>query len=289
MHAWTIVPWNVAKRTSRVRFWLYLLGPFLVGVAAAPGLPPSTQLPALLLNMLWWSFPANLFLYGVNDAADLDTDAQNTKKDGYESRLSPSDAPALLRTIAGLTLPFLLLWLVWAPLAPTRLWFAAFLFLSVSYSLPPLRLKARPFLDSTSNALYAVPGIIGYLLAGGSVLDTRLLLAAALWCAAMHAFSAIPDIEADRAAHLSTIATTLGRRGTLLFCLALYACAATLAILATGFALFKFLGAGYVLLMLHALRVFDAPMRFFAVYRAFPFINTVAGMLLFAWSLWLTS
>ncbi len=49
-----------------------------------------------------------------------------------------------------------------------------------------------------------------------------LMIAGGLWTAAMHAFSAIPDIEADRQAGLSTIATTLGSVGTHIFCLAAY-------------------------------------------------------------------
>jgi 4-hydroxybenzoate polyprenyltransferase len=39
---------------------------------------------------------------------------------------------------------------------------------------------------------------------------------------AMHAYSAVPDISADREADLQTVATLYGKNGTLLFCIICY-------------------------------------------------------------------
>jgi lycopene elongase/hydratase (dihydrobisanhydrobacterioruberin-forming) len=45
---------------------------------------------------------------------------------------------------------------------------------------------------------------------------------------AMHAFSAVPDIQADGDAHLETIATKLGAIPTIALCFCLYAIAGLL-------------------------------------------------------------
>ena len=70
-------------KTSRPRFWIYLIGPILIAFAAS-GLQFS---PLLILLGLYATLPANLLIYGVNDIFDRDTDALNAKKSGYERRL----------------------------------------------------------------------------------------------------------------------------------------------------------------------------------------------------------
>jgi len=39
---------------------------------------------------------------------------------------------------------------------------------------------------------------------------------------AMHAYSAIPDIQADTEAEIKTVATLYGKTGTLIFCIVCY-------------------------------------------------------------------
>ena len=67
---------------------------------------------------------------------------------------------------------------------------------SLIYSLPPIRAKAVPFFDGITNILYVLPGIMAYLVLH-SDLSRPLVIAAWAWVMAMHAYSAIPDIEAD--------------------------------------------------------------------------------------------
>jgi hypothetical protein len=54
------------------------------------------------------------------------------------------------------------------------------------------------------------------------------LLPALLWCMAMHAHSAAPDITADREAGVATVATLIGRQRTLVLCGLAYGLAAAL-------------------------------------------------------------
>ncbi|MDH2442503.1 prenyltransferase [Amnibacterium sp. CER49] len=267
---------------SRPRFWVYLLGPWAIGIVAASGDPPD---PRLLVLGLWCTLPANLLIYGVNDLYDRPSDRINGKKGSYEALLDPSEDRTLVVAILATNLPFLAL-LPFLPLAAIA-WAAVLLVLGVGYSAPPLRFKARPFLDSASNLLYAVPGLVAFTTATSATPSPALVVAAALWCAAMHAFSAVPDIDADRSAGVPTIATRLGARGTLVVCLVLWLVAAALVVPALPvFALAA--GLAYLLLGVASLRaVGGARPSLFALYRIFPVVNTVVGAGLFFSIFWL--
>jgi lycopene elongase/hydratase (dihydrobisanhydrobacterioruberin-forming) len=155
---------------------------------------------------------------------------------------------------------------------------AAFLFLAVAYSAPPLRFKARPFLDSASNVLYAVPAFLGYVQAANAPVPPVVLAVGFLWTAAMHLFSAVPDIRSDREAGLKTTATTLGRRGALAACLLMWG--ACFAVVAGSGVLWPWSLLSIVYPAIAAL-VLIAPATVNRVYWSFPYINGVAGMILF--------
>lgn len=347
--------WRDSLRVSRPRFWLYLFGPFLLGVAAVLRSElvhlPFAERSQMLLNvgrflaqmaadapvvfwqgfqqdphrtlvtLVWvagilfcllalfsyWLFPANLLIYGVNDLFDLETDRLNPKKDAYELRLSPLKQRHLLREIiwtnvlwftacAFLPIANALLipdpWIGTWRFIPSVLSLIGFLFLGVFYSAPPIRAKARPFLDMAFNILYVMPGLFSYFFFSAIFLyQERFLslsfpwlvfLAASLWCMAMHAYSAVPDIKADLGANLSTVATRLGARRTLWLCLSLYTGSTVFALLAASGQVLRLvyivLGAVYIGLMLASLRRAD---HIFPVYRYFPLVNTLSGMVLF--------
>jgi len=211
----------VLVRVSRPRFWLYLGGTYLVGYTAG-----ASTIAELLDGWFWvwlvfFTVPANLMLYGANDLADSDTDSVNPKKGTQEHRVLPGQAPMLRRGVVGgaalcVGLAFLSLNVL------TAAFVLSFALLAFAYSVPPFRLKARPVLDSASNVLYALPGFAGYLQAGGHFGWTPVAVAGS-WTAAMHLFSAIPDMASDRAARLNTTATVLGESGALRVCAVLWA------------------------------------------------------------------
>ncbi len=68
-------------RLSRPRFWLYLGGPVIVAVAYAADGPADLFSPLAVALFLYFTLPANVFLYGVNDVFDADVDEHNPKKD----------------------------------------------------------------------------------------------------------------------------------------------------------------------------------------------------------------
>lgn len=274
---------------SRPRFWLYTLGPFALGCLAAAPVVSTWNFWLIGLGALYFTFPANLLIYGVNDIFDYQTDKLNQKKQTYEKLVQPKEHRALIQAIILSNLPFLLAACIFVrPLAQGCL--AAFLFFGIFYSAPAIRAKTKPFLDASFNILYACAGFTAYALLGGSNYDPSIIIAALCWCAAMHAFSAVPDISADTKAGLKTIATVLGVRGTLICCLILYAVAAVLSYPALQSEA-TLLGAAYVTLMLTALWItrakahhkhrLSAEQRVFSLYTQFPLLNALAGMSLF--------
>lgn len=264
-------------KVSRPRFWVYLLGPYLVGLVAGAATREDLLNWHFAVFALYFALPANLLVYGVNDICDYETDILNPKKADYEALLTPERRTSVLSAIILLNLPFAA-GMIAVPLAAINV-LVIFLLLSVFYSAKPVRAKAVPFLDSAFNILYVMPGIFAYTFVTGGLPQWQAIVAGGLWTAAMHAFSAIPDIDADREAGLATIATKLGSGGTLLFCLIAYIASAALSV--------RFLGTvgiicGVVYGSIMIITSFSKHREgVFSVYRYFPIVNAVVGFCLF--------
>ncbi|HEX6279355.1 MAG TPA: hypothetical protein VFZ49_05000, partial [Pyrinomonadaceae bacterium] len=104
-------------QVSRPRFWLYAFGPYLVGLAAAIATREDlVRLDAFLFG-LYFLFPANLLIYGINDIFDWETDRLNPKKSEYEMLVGPESHRRLAVWIAFLNLPVVAAALFLAPQA----------------------------------------------------------------------------------------------------------------------------------------------------------------------------
>lgn len=262
-------------RISRPRFWLYELGTYVLGgVAAGVAIPHPHTIALFWVFTAYFLFPANLLIYGVNDVYDYETDRNNPKKQGYEGLLEPQWHPYVLRRIVLWNAPWLLA-LPWLSM-PAVVSLVMFALCATFYSAPPIRAKARPILDSLLSAgHYVATGVFGYLLVSGtSVPDWTVVIAAMAWCVAMHAYSAVPDIQSDQEAGLSTIATLFGPRGTHLLCALLYTLAALLTWHAMGWVAAAG-GAAYVLLMLISYGQDERSLM--RLYQQFPLLNAVVG------------
>jgi len=262
---------------SRPRFWLYLAGPVIVGVAYAAEGPVDLFSPIAIALFGYFLLPANVFLYGVNDLFDADIDTENPKKGDREVRYRGGRLVALFVAVTGL------LGVAFLPLLPAAGGVAmmAFLLLSVEYSAPPFRFKTTPFLDSLSNGLYVLPGAIAYAAVAGRAPPVAAVAGGWLWAMGMHTFSAIPDIEPDRKGGIQTTATWLGKRRTYGYVAACWLAAAV----AFGFVDPR-MG---VLMAVYPVFVGWVAGSTIAVDRAywwFPALNTAVGTLLTLGLLW---
>jgi 4-hydroxybenzoate polyprenyltransferase len=217
--------------SSRPVSWINTAYPF-----AAAYLTTTREIDAtLIVGTVFFLVPYNLAMYGINDVFDYESDLRNPRKGGAHGAVLDRRMHRITLWASGLLcLPFVVyLVVVGSPL--TWLVLALSLFFVVFYSAPPLRLKERPFLDSaTSSIHFFSPAVYGLVLADAAwTLPLVALIAAfALWGVASHAFGAVQDVVADRAAGIASIATARGARWTVRFALICYA-AAGVAMLAT--------------------------------------------------------
>lgn len=264
-------------RLSRPRFWFYLAGPVIVGVVYAADSLFEVFSPIALALFAYFLVPANVFLYGVNDVFDADIDEQNPKKVDKEVRYDGSGlVPGIVALIAVAGLTF---WTVLSEKAFLPM--VVFLLLGTEYSAPPLRFKTTPLLDSVSNGLYVLPGVVAYTAIAGGFPPLAAVLGGWLWTMGMHTFSAVPDIEPDRRAGIRTTAVVLGERRTYAYCALCWLAAAVA---------FWFVHPFFAALLLsYPLLVFAIVRSTVDVERAYwwyPAVNTVVGMVMTLGGLW---
>lgn len=267
---------KIILKISRPRFWLYTAGPFAVGLIAAADSWQSLGKPFLLLELAYFILPANLMLYGVNDLFDSETDRLNHKKQNQEYLLKTDQVFFLAVlvgacTVMGLSLAFL------NPQI-SRKWWLLFLLLSWLYSAAPVRFKARPFLDFLSNILYIAPAGIAYSYLSGHSFSAPVLIAAWLWVGAMHLFSAIPDIKADRQAKIMTTAVLLGRNYSLILCGILWLLFCGVVFYSQWLWPFSAIALVYPIIIIYA---WIKPLKIQKIYWAFPYLNGILGFCLF--------
>jgi 4-hydroxybenzoate polyprenyltransferase len=197
----------------------------------------------------------------------------------------PQEWPKIWRSIILFCVPFLIYGFF---VLDTKSLFAflLFFFFAGFYSATPVRAKARPFLDSIFSAgHYIATALFSYLMVSyllnqnisWSILSIC-TLAGMFWSIAMHAYSAVPDIQADKDAKLETIATKLGRNKTIILCAILYALSGILVFQYIGIVSI-ILGLVYVAFMLKSIKTTDK--QLFKIYTYFPKINSLAGMIIF--------
>ncbi len=268
---------------SRPRFWLYELGTYALGVAAGWSATSPAMLWYVLLFGFFFLFPANLFIYGINDIYDYETDILNPKKQSYEDTLPKDIHRSVYYTALLSVFPFVVLSFFVHIYATIALFL--FLFFAYFYSAPPIRAKSRPGWDSFfSGAHYTVTGAFGYYLVSSAPAHGLVflgLLAGLLYTLAMHAYSAIPDITADTQAGIRTVATFFGSKKTIALAYLCYGISG----LIFGY-LVSWIGIvlvlPYYVLLYASLGKQDESLL--PIYTYFPYVNAVTGMIVF-WSI----
>lgn len=216
--------------SSRPISWINTAFPF-----AAAYLLTTGGIDALLVvGTLFFLIPYNLLMYGVNDVFDYESDLRNPRKGGSEGALlEPRLHRAVVWTgiVTATPLVVAMLWLggtgnpwSWAVLAVS-------LFAVFAYSVPGLRFKEVPVLDSiTSSTHFVSPAVYGLAVAGAVWTPQLLAVVAAFFCWGMasHAFGAVQDVVPDREAGIASIATAFGARATVRIALGLWIAAGVL-------------------------------------------------------------
>ena len=221
---------------SRPFSWINTCLPFLATAIAAG----HRAWWAVALGALYFLLPFNLLMYGVNDLYDYESDRRNPRKGGMEGAVLPPAARRRTWLVVAVTNVPSLLAIAWlaGPVAGAALGLTALT--ALAYSVPPLRTKEIPGLDSVTSSLhFTLPAACGGLVAGAAPgeLPWRFLAAFFVWGIASQALGAIQDVDYDRQAGVRSIATRLGSRRTAVLCTVGYAAAVAIVASAGGAAL----------------------------------------------------
>lgn len=217
--------------TSRPISWINTAYPFAAAYLVSAGRVDVTW----VIGTLYFLIPYNLLMYGVNDVFDHESDLRNPRKGGVEGLVLDPRWHRLVLVAAGVVnLPFLV-WLLMAGTAASGIVLSVSVCAVLAYSLPGLRFKERPVIDSmTSSTHFVSPAVFALVLAGAHWGRPLVAVMAAffLWGMASQAFGAVQDITADREAGIGSVATWLGARRTVRAALVTYAAAAVLVLIA---------------------------------------------------------
>ena len=180
----------------------------------------------LVIGSLFFLVPYNFLMYGINDVFDYESDLRNPRKGGIEGALlDPKYHKITIWSSIGFAAMFVV-YLLWVGSDAADFWLLVTMIAVLAYSVPKLRFKERPFLDSFTSAVHFVgPMVYGLVLAGSSITDPRVIAVIAAfmgWGMASHAFGAVQDVRADREAGIKSVATQIGARSTVRFAFVLY-------------------------------------------------------------------
>jgi 4-hydroxybenzoate polyprenyltransferase len=197
-------------QVSRPIVWPVL--PLVYGLGLQAARAPLTA--AAIVQMLLLTFPMNLIGCGLNDIYDYESDRRCGRRRAiWGAVVGESDRPLIWRACLAM-MPLVMLGACltanWHNIVATT----SLLLMAWMYSVPPIRLKERPPLDSLANGIgyFLLPLMMGYSLGndpGEMPLRYYLL---ALCVSGIHALATAADYDADRAAGHRTLAVVYGRR-----------------------------------------------------------------------------
>lgn len=210
-------------KESRPVGWVF--GPlvFLLGMTISGSI---TITPATIFQILMLSFPFCIFLYGMNDVHDYESDKLNPRKKAAGGWIDPKLEPDYHSYITHVSIFVVILMFLSSFLTLNITNILAMVALMASahlYSAPPARLKERPVVDSISNGIIVFSTLLLGFSFGNSVFDVGitiyLITAVAI---GIHAYTTIMDYEFDKNAGYKTTAVVFGKRGTSLFVLFIF-------------------------------------------------------------------
>ena len=259
---------------SRPVLWVNTIGPAVMAMWIGGELFNPEIIPLLI----WLTVPFNLWLYGINDIFDRETDLLNARKGGVQGAvLAVSEIKWVLWGIAITNIPFLIYFFLNYSLV-TNIWIVVYYLFFLNYSAPPLRWKSRPFWDAFSNIDYAFP-LVFVALALNYEVNWIGAIGLMVWGIAKQAYDAIQDIYEDRAVGIETTATKLDIRGTVIWSTVFWSIATVMFLIVNvPLGIANGLYVGYLLYNQYKKPTLDEARRLYPASIAFPYIvGTVIG------------
>lgn len=211
--------WLLLK-TSRPIFWIVQPLIFLISLLVS-GASLST---ISFIQLVFLSFPYCIFLYGINDVYDYESDKLNPRKKLVEGIvLKPKYHHFIKKTAYLLIIVLIIISLLTFNLT-NIMGMVLLLFFSYFYSAPPLRLKVWPPLDSFANGMLYIyaPALLGFSF-GGTIFEFPIKAYFVIACGiGFHAMTTIPDYTADKKVGDKTFAIVFGKRSAAVFAIVIF-------------------------------------------------------------------
>ena len=208
-------------QVSRPIIWPVLPLVYALGLHASHAAIGSVA----IVQMLLLTFPMNLIGCGLNDIYDFESDRRSPRRRAvWGAVVREEDRPLVFRAALGMV-PLILIGASliqnWSNVVATAL----LVLVAWMYSVPPIRLKERPPLDSLANGLgyFLMPFVMGYSLNADPRDMPRRYYLLALCVCGIHSLATAADYEADRAAGHRTMSVAFGRRAAIAFACAAFA------------------------------------------------------------------
>lgn len=265
-------------KISRPKFWLYLAGTYLLGYVIGSDYKTDLLHFTFFFYFFFFLIPANIFLYGINDYFDEDTDKYNIRKK-HEEYLIKKQETDLIKKMLYFIIIIVTIIICFQQTVFLQLLLFSFFLLAFLYSAPPVRFKSRVFFDAFSNILYILPGIFGYYQLTQQMPSVTIIISLFSWAMAMQLFSSIPDIVADRKAGLRTTAVLLGKKISLLLCFILWCIFSSILFLQKE--LFPLNILLFIFPLIPLFLIINPKLNIARVYKWYPYINSISGFLFF--------
>jgi len=269
-------------RISRPHLWVYTLGSFVIGIVfAIERGAVQIHIPSILVVGAWLTFPANIFLYALNDAYDIEVDHKNPRKGGVETALTADQKQFTLRAVAGAAVSFLVPALFVSSSVLGIL--AVCCVLALTYNVPPFRFKGKPVLDCLLAVVYPACGLAGYVLVTNSFPSQNVLLTIVAFACAMHLYSAAVDRDADMASGLRTSAVALPSTAVAMIGAGVLFVGCAVAVTSMNYVVAGILAAYAAWCFAHAYSLSRYPHASARIYEQFVWLHVAAGTII-CWS-----
>lgn len=203
---------------SRPLAWIWTIGAYLLGMGNF-----SNFTILSFVEFLFMFFPINFIVYGLNDVYDKRSDRINKYKDNLQgAKIKENEIKTIKSLCLILSLVFIIISIISKNLEHMIL-SSSLILLAYVYSVPPIRIKSKPPIDSFFGSIgYLIPILIAFT-THSSISEiplNYLLLIFPLM--AGHAIFALRDLRYDKKTSTRTIGVYLGRTKTLIFAISMY-------------------------------------------------------------------
>jgi len=176
-----------------------------------------------VIELFFFTFPLNFFLYGLNDVYDAKSDRINTRKEEAQGIVPEDEEIKFLKKVVYIPPVIFLAITLFSHNLEHVLLSIVFCVLSFTYSHRSTRFKEIPVLDCfNSGAIYCVPALIAYSLQASILTLPATIFLIIIPMMGIHATTTLADEKVDAAAGMATIGVVFKKTGTILFSILMF-------------------------------------------------------------------